>query len=662
MLYEEKLLFLRYNDDMNMDMDRTNVNIVADRFADIRVLRYEVPGFESLPLKKKMLLYCLSKAALWGRDIFWHQNGHESLIVRRVLECLYTFQSQIGKPEPKLEEYLKRVWFANGIYHHYSNDKFVAPFTKEEFESWIMKVPVDVFLAKVGKTPDEVISRLEDVLFNPMCQPKKVNLKEGDDLVKTSAVNFYNGVSQSEVEEFYSAEGKGQNPLNSQVRKSETGEIIERVWKLGGMYDSVIQKIVYWLDKAKEYAENEKQAEVISLLVQYYRSGVLKDFDQYNIKWVLQKEGDIDFINGFIEVYNDPLGLKATWESIVELVDAEASKQIELISKNAQWFEDHSPVDDQWRKKQVKGVSMNVINAVMLGGDCYPATPIGVNLPNADWIREQYGSKSISLSNITHSHHEAAKSGGVLEEFASSPEEISRQEKYGQIADDLHTQLHECLGHGSGQMADGVTLDNLKAYGSTIEESRADLYALYFMADEKMIEIGVIPSKEAAWAHYDAYMRGGLLVQMARIEEGKDIEEAHMRNRQMICKWVMQRAEENGVAEMVVRAGKHYVVIHDYEELRQLFGKLLREVQRIKSVGDYEAAKNMVEQYGVKLDKELHVEVRSRYAALNVAPFTGFVNPEISPVVENGDIVDVKISYDESYVEQMLRYSKEYAV
>ncbi|MCQ2230011.1 MAG: dipeptidyl peptidase 3 [Bacteroidales bacterium] len=637
-------------------MKTTENDAIIDRFADIRILRYKVPGFEELTLLKKKLLYCLSEAALWGRDIFWHQNGHESLLMRKVMECLYAYNQ-----DTRLEEFLKKIWFANGIYHHYSNDKFTPSFTQEEFKRWVGKVPVDVFLSKVGKTPDEIIARFEPVLFNPSFDAKKVNLKEGEDLVKTSAVNFYRKVTQDEVEHLYATTGT--NPLNSQVKKLEDGTIIERVWRLGGMYDSAIQKIVYWLDKAVEYAEDEKQAEVIRLLIKYYKSGDLKDFDEFNIKWVQQKDSYVDFINGFIEVYNDPLGLKATWESIVELVDADASKQIELISRNAQWFEDHSPIDPEWRKKEVTGVSMNVISAVMLGGDCYPATPIGVNLPNADWIREQYGSKSISLANITHAYAEAAKGGAVLKEFAATDEEVARQQKYGEIADELHTQLHECLGHGSGQMAEGVTLDNLKAYGSTIEEARADLFALYFMADDKMQEIGVAPCKDAAWAHYDAYLRGGLLVQMARIEEGKDIEEAHMRNRQLISKWVIERAEKMGTAKIVEREGKHYVVISDYEALRDLFGQLLREIQRIKSTGDYEAAKAIVEGYGVKTDKALHHEVRERYAALNVAPFSGFVNPKMELVKnESGVVVDVKISYDETYIEQMLRYSRDYAL
>ena len=638
----------------------TDMDITVDHFADIKILRYVVPGFEALPLRRKKFIYYLSEAALWGRDIFWHQNGEENLLLRRFLECVYQNQVAAGAVDERLGTYVKRVWFANGVHHHYSNDKFVPGFAEEELSAWAQGVPVDVFIAKVGMTFGEAREALWRLIFDASYKSKKVSLAHGADLVGSSSVNFYKGVSQADVEALY-AGGGGRNALNSQVVRTADGRVEERVWKIGGMYDAAIAKIVYWLRKAVDVAEDERQADVVRQLVKYYTTGDLDDFDEFSKKWVVQKGGAVDFINGFIEVYDDPLGLKGTWESIVEVVDAEASKRIELISANAQWFEDHSPVDERWRKKVVSGVSMNVVNAAMLGGDCYPSTPIGVNLPNADWIREEYGSKSISLSNITHAHHESGKSGGVLAEFAASAEEVERQMRWGQLSDDLHTQLHECLGHGSGQMGEGVTLDNLKAYGSTIEEARADLYALYFMADAKMREIGVCESEEVAWAHYDAYMRGGLLVQMARIEEGKDIEEAHMRNRQMICRWVLERGEKCGAVRMVERGGKHYVVISDYERMRVLFGELLREVQRIKSTGDYEAARDLVETYGVRTDAVLHREVRERYGALNVAPFTGFVNPVMRPVVEGGEIVDVEISYEEGYVAQMLRYSSEYA-
>ena len=633
---------------------------IVDKFADIRVLRYDVPGFEKLPLSQKKLLFYLSEAALWGRDIFWHQNGAEGLLLRKVLECIYQWQQKQDTLNDALSTFTKRVWFANGIHHHYSNDKFAPNFTESELLQWMLSVPTDIFLSAVGTTPHDALNQLRPLLFDATYKAKKVSLRTGEDLVATSAVNFYSGVTQNEVEQLYATTGR--NALNSQVSKLPDGTITENVWRLGGMYSSAIQKIIYWLNKAADVATDASQANVIRLLIKYYQTGKLADFDAFSIEWVKQKGSLVDFINGFIEVYNDPLGLKATWESIVELTNVEASAQIELISANAQWFEDHSPIAPEWRKKEVKGVSMNVISAVMLGGDCYPATPIGVNLPNADWIREQYGSKSISLANITHAYHAAGKGSGVLREFAFSPEEIERQEKYGAQADELHTQLHECLGHGSGQMADGVTLDNLKAYGSTIEEARADLFALYFMADDKMQEIGVLPSKEGAWAHYEAYMRGGLLVQMSRIEEGCDIEEAHMRNRQMICKWVIEKAEPIGAAAMIEKDGKHYVVINNYEALRTLFGNLLAEVQRIKSMGDYEAARNMVETYGVKIDKTLHHEVRKRYAALNVPPFSGFVNPKLEPIMNNGDITDIEISYTEMFDEQMLRYSHQYSV
>lgn len=632
------------------------MSIIVDRFADIRILRYEVPGFEALPLRRKKLLYYLSEAALCGRDILWHQNGENNILVRHVLETIYRDMSEKGCVDERLLLYLKRVWFANGLHHHYSNDKFEPGFTSEELLQWALQVPENVFVEMVGMTAEEAVSTLERDIFDMSYHAKKVCLDDGVDLVETSSVNFYEGVSQEDVERLYKTTGR--NALNSKVVKSVDGKIEEHIWRKDGMYGKAIKAICGWLEKAVEVADNTQQQEVLKSLLRYYETGDLGDFDEYNKLWVAEKSSPIDFINGFIEVYSDPLGLKGTWESIVEFVDFEASQRIRLISDNAQWFEDHSPVDDVYRKEQVNGVSMNVVNAVMLGGDCYPATPIGVNLPNADWIREEYGSKSISLSNITHAYHEAAKDGGVLKEFAYTQQEIERQELYGALSDDLHTQLHECLGHGSGKMRDGVTLDDLKAYGSTIEEARADLYALYFMADDKLQELGIVPNKDVAWTHYDAYLRGGLLVQMARIDEGKNIEESHMRNRQLVCKWVLERAQGTNIVE---REGKHYVEITDYEELRKLFGVLLREVQRIKSEGDLQAARDLVETYGVRLDVELHREVISRYKALNVAPFSGFVNPVFTPIISNNGVVDVKVDYTEMYIEQMLRYSHSYA-
>lgn len=631
---------------------------IVDRFADIRVLRYYVPNFETLSLQQKLLLYYLSEAALWGRDILWQQNCSDNLRVRRLFECLYKYHKSSGTLDSRLEEYTKRLWTANGIHHHYSNDKFTPKFTIEDLQKWAESVPADVFIAKVHQSVSDAIENVRYVVFDEKYKAKKVCLDNDTDLVTTSAVNFYSGVTQAEVEHFYASK-EAKNALNSTLEKLDK-DIVEVVWRLNGRYSAAIEKIIYWLRKAQSVSENPTQANIIGALVKYYETGDLTDFDEFNKLWVKEKS-TIDFINGFIEVYNDPLGLKASWESIVELVDIEASERIRLISENAQWFEDHSPIAPQHRKRDVCGVSMNVVSAVMLGGDCYPATPIGVNLPNADWIREQFGSKSISLNNITRAYDEEANGSGVLQEFAASPAEIERYMKFGSLSDELHTQLHECLGHGSGQMEAGYTLDDLKAYGSTIEEARADLFALYFMADDKMQEIGVAPSKEVAWTHYDAYLRSGLLVQMSRIDLGKNIEESHMRNRQLIAKWVLERAQPQGYAAMVERDGKHYVEIYNYEALRQLFGDLLHEVQRIKSTGDYAAARDLVEKYGVRLDVKLHTEVRARYEALGVAPFSVFVNPRLELVTNNGTVVDVKISYNENFDEQMLRYSREYA-
>ncbi len=632
---------------------------IIDRFADIRILRYDVPGFAALDLEQKKLLYYLSEAALWGRDILWHQNDEGNLLLRRVMECIYQRHRQLGALDERFEEYVKCLWFASGVHHHYSNDKFQPRFTRDELKAWAHAVPDDVFLAATGQTADSALEAIDSLLFDEAFHAKKVSLDSSADLVASSSVNFYKDVSQKDVEQLYATSGR--NALNSTVLRTSDGSVVEDVWKLFGRYGAAIEKIIYWLSKAAAVAQTPQQAKVINALIRYYETGELTDFDHFNIEWLAERESPIDFINGFIEVYSDPMGLKGTWESIVELIDNEASKRIGLISDNAQWFEDNSPVDAAFRKKNVRGVGMNVVCAVMLGGDCYPATPIGVNLPNADWIREKYGSKSISLSNITHAYHLAAQGNGVVAEFAESADEVARHERYGALPDDLHTQLHECLGHGSGSMLEGVTLDDLKSYGSTIEEARADLYALYFMADAKMQEIGVAPSKDVAWAHYDAYLRNGLFVQLARIKPGKNLEESHMRNRHLICAWTMEQAERQGVAEVVVRSGKHYVKIYDYEAMRLLFGKLLGEVQRIKSTGDYAAAKALVESYGVRIDAKLHAEVLSRYEALGVAPFSGFVNPVLVPKMENAEIVDVELCSTESYEAQMLRYSHQYA-
>lgn len=635
--------------------DKMQQNNIVDRFADIRILRYEIPCFEQLSLQRKKFLYYLSEAALCGRDILWAQNGESNLLIRKTMEVVYLDKQAKGEADERLTLYLKCIWFANGIHHHYSNDKFEPGFSKVDLQQWLKDVPKERFEAYTGMSVAEALRRIERDIFDMSYRTKKVCLDDGIDLVKSSSVNFYENVTQEEVEKLYSADGR--NALNSKVVKNANGEVEETVWKKGGMYSAAIERVCHWLEKALEVADNDQQRKVIEKLLKYYETGELTDFDEYNKLWVAEKSSPIDFINGFIEVYSDPLGLKGTWESIVELVDFEASERIKLISDNAQWFEDHSPIDEKFRKEQVTGVSMNVVNAVMLGGDCYPATPIGVNLPNADWIREEYGSKSISLSNITHAYHEAAKGSGVLKEFAASEREVALQEKYGALSDDLHTQLHECLGHGSGRMKPGVTLDDLKAYGSTIEEARADLFALYFMADEKMEELGIVPSKDVAWTHYDAYLRNGLLVQLARIAEGKNIEESHMRNRQLVCKWVLERAQGT---KLVERNGKHYVETTDYDELRRLFGELLREVQRIKSEGDLASARELVENYGVQTDPIIHKEVRQRYSSLNVAPFSGFVNPKMTTIADGGEITDIKVEYTESYVEQMLRYSEQY--
>lgn len=631
---------------------------MIDRFADIKILRYHVDGFEKLPLKRKLLLYYLSEAALWGRDIYWDQNCELGLKLRDLLEAIYVHQKGRGALDARLEEYTKRVWFANCPYHHYSNDKFEPAFTADELKAWADEAGVaDLFTEK-----------LEQLIFDKSFKPKKVSLDTSGDIVRDSAVNFYQGyITQKEVERLYQ---KPENhfPLNSLLFKGPNGVITELVYcrNCGGIYQDGLTHIYTNLVKAKDYACNETQAKAIGLLMEYYLFGRPYTFDEFNKVWVTDKESDVDFINGFIEVYNDPMGLKGSWESIVELVDADATRQIDLIAANAQWFEDHSPVSPEYRKEKVSGVSMKVIDAVMLGGDCYPSTPIGVNLPNADWIREQYGSKSISLANITHAHHEEAMQKdpsrpSVLQEFAFSEEEIERSRKYGRASDDLHTQLHECLGHGSGQMRPHVTLDDLGAYGSTIEEARADLYALYFMADPKMQELGIVENEQVAWAHYDSYLRSGLLVQLARIELGRNIEEAHMRNRAMISRWILERGLADGSVQWIERDGKHYVHICDYQRVRQLTADLLREVQRVKSEGDYEGAKALVENYGVKIDPVLHAEVRERYHALGIAPFSGFVNPVLTPVMKDGEIVDVTISYDEAYDDQMLRYSRDYS-
>ena len=639
---------------------------IVDRFDDIKVIRYEVPGFDELPLEEKELVYYLAEAAKCGRDIFFDQNCAVNLPVRRTLEVVYeNYAGDRTTPEwTALEKYLKKVWFANGIHHHYSNDKFVPEFTESYFLGVCESIPVERFGELNG-----MIGMVCNAIFNPEMYKTRLNQRAGDDLLWTSSGNYYRNVRQAEAEKFYAdmAAADAGNPepvsygLNSQLVKEEkTGRIYERVWKVGGMYSPAIEKIVYWLEKAQAVAK-EPQKSNIAALVSYYKTGDLKEFDRYNIGWVKDTVSNVDFINGFIEDYGDPLGRKAAWEGNVNFIDKEACHRTEVISENAQWFEDHSPVAEAYRKPVVKGVSAKVITVAMLGGDCYPSTPIGINLPNADWIRKEYGSKSVTIDNITYAYDMAAHGNGFNEEFVLRAEDRERMDKYGKLADDLHTDLHECLGHGSGQLAPGVKGGELKSYGSTLEETRADLFGLYYLGDPKMVELGLVPSFDVAKAGYAKYILNGMMTQLARVELGKNVEESHMRNRKLISEWCYERGKADNVIEMVKENGKTYVVVNDFEKLRGLFGEMLREVQRIKSEGDYEAGRELVERYAVVVDPELHKEVRDRYYALNIEPYGGFVNPEFELVEKDGKVVDVKISYPANYVEQMLGYSKNYS-
>ncbi len=638
---------------------------IVDRFDDIKVIRYEVPGFEQLPLEEKELIYYLSEAAKCGRDILFDQNCPVNLPVRRTLEVVYeNYQGDRTSAEwLALEKYLKKVWFANGIHHHYSNDKFVPEFTEGYLLDVIETIPEEKF-GSLNPLRGDVCR----AIFDPALYKTRLNQKAGDDLLLTSSSNYYHNVSQAEAEAFYAgvAAADAGNPepvsygLNSQLVKDDTGRIYERVWKLGGMYSPAIEKIVYWLEKAQAVAA-EPQKTNIEALISYYKTGDLKEFDRYNIGWVKDTVSNVDFVNGFIEDYGDPLGRKASWEANVNFMDTEACHRTEIISDNAQWFEDHSPVAEAYRKPVVKGVSAKVITVAMLGGDCYPATPIGINLPNADWIRKEYGSKSVTIDNITYAYDMAAHGNGFNEEFVLRAEDRERMDKYGKLADDLHTDLHECLGHGSGQLAPGVKGGELKSYGSTLEEARADLFGLYYLGDPKLVELGLIPSLDVAKAGYAKYILNGMMTQLARIEPGKNVEESHMRNRKLICEWCYERGKADNVIEMVTENDKTYAVVNDFDKLRELFGEMLREVQRIKSEGDYEAGHKLVEQYAVTVDPQLHKEVRDRYYALNIEPYGGFVNPEYELVEKDGKIVDVKISYPANYVEQMLGYAKDYS-
>jgi dipeptidyl-peptidase-3 len=647
---------------------KDNFQYVGERFADLQMLRYRLNGFEELTLQQKKYVYCLAKATLYGRDITFDQFGAYNLRIRRVLETIYTDRSIDHSTEEfrHLEIYLKRVWFSNGIYHHYGCLKFVPDFSPEYLRKCMHLVDARRLPLCEGQTVDGLFEELHDVIFDSEFLKKRVNKTDGDDLVKTSACHFYEGVSQQEAEDFYAAQKQqfSDDPeppsfgLNSTLVKKD-GLLSEEVWHAKGRYGKAIHEIVYWLNKALEVAENEQQKEVISTLVSYYGSGDLHRFNDYCKKWVSCLEGKVDFINGFIEVYGDPLGLKGSWEGLVEYVDEEATRRTQLISSNAQWFEDHSPVDPRFRKKQVKGVSAKVICAAMLGGDEYPSTAIGINLPNADWIRAEYGSKSITISNITDAYDKAAQGNGFREEFVIDQETLDMIARYADALDNLHTDLHECLGHGSGQLLPGVDPDALKAYGNTIEEARADLFGLYYIADKKMVDLGLVPDQNAYCAQYYTYMMNGLLTQLVRIEPGHQIEEAHMLNRALIAHWCMDHGD---AMRLVVRDGKTYLEINDYPNLRRLIAQLLAEIQRIKSEGDFEAARQLVEQYAVKVDPVIHEEVLRRYKQLNLAPYKGFLNPMLLPQYdEKGEMIDVTPYYGESYTQQMLRYSREYA-
>ena len=665
-------------------MAKCNVN-THERFADIQMLRYELKGFEDLSLNQKMYIYCLSKATLMGRDITFDQQGKYNLRIRKTLEAI--FQHYQGNRESEEFQafvvYLKRVWFASGIHHHYGCEKFVPGFSEEYFYHLVEGIADDKLPLKKGESKEDLLDELVPVIFDPTIQPKRVNQTDGEDLVLTSACNFYEDVTQEEVERFYAKMKDADDPtppsygLNSKLTK-RNGEMVELTWKEDGLYGAAIKEIVAWLLRAQKFAENEGQKHIIDLLVKYYRTGDLADFDRYSIAWVQQHEGLVDFINGFIEVYGDPLGLKGTWEGIVEYKDLEATKRTQTISQNAQWFEDHSPVDPRFRKPKVKGVTANVICAAMLGGEEYPASAIGINLPNANWIRQEHGSKSVTIGNLTDAYNKAAQGNGFRDEFVIDQPTIDLINQYGDITDDLHTDLHECLGHGSGQLLPGTDADALKAYGNTIEEARADLFGLYYVADHKLVELGLTPNDEAYKAQYYGYLMNGLLTQTIRIKEGDKIEEAHMRNRALIAWWTLEHAE--GAVELVTEEVSYasaedalkdaegnivttrtYVKVNDYGKLRHLFGELLAEIQRIKSEGDYEAARQLVEKYAVNIDPDLHREILARYKKLNLAPYKGFINPKMDLVFdEQHDVKDVVVSYEEGYAEQMLRYSEEY--
>ncbi|WP_461639052.1 dipeptidyl-peptidase 3 family protein [Labilibaculum euxinus] len=640
----------------------------TEQFADIKILRYQVPGFEELSLSQKELICYLAEAARCGRDILFDQNNKNNLSIRRTLEAIArSYDGDRESDEFKsFLVYAKRVWFSNGIHHHYSMDKFMPEFSEEYFGELLSNTNYELLPLLEGEDIVGLLTRLVPVLFDEDVDAKRVVLNPELDLIKDSANNYYEGVCEKEAEDFYAKMEKGdpEKPisagLNSKLVK-ENGELIEKTWKVGGMYSKAIEKIVFWLEKAIPVADSELQRESLVKLVEFYKTGDLEAFDEYSILWVKDLDAHVDVVNGFIEVYGDALAIKASWESIVNYKDIEATKRAVIISDNAQWFEDHSPVDKRFKKEKVKGVSAKVITVAMLGGDCHPATPIGVNLPNAEWIRKEHGSKSVTIDNITHAYHQSSLKSGMIDEFAYSKEEVARAKEHGYLGGNLHTDLHECLGHGSGQLLPGVGMDALKNYHSTLEEARADLFALYYMMDPKMVELGLMPGLEVAKAEYDGYIRNGLITQLTRIDLGKEIEESHMRNRQLIAKWVFEKGESDKVIVKVQEEGKTYYVVNDYLKLRTLFGDLLKEVQRIKSEGDFEAGKRLVEDYAVKVDVELHKEVKERFEKLNLAAYAGFINPDYHPVYEEGKIVDVRISYPMDFMEQMLEYGERYS-
>ena len=638
----------------------------VEKFADLKILRYPVPGFDELKPEQKELVYYLSQAAIEGRDIMFDQNYRHNLAIRRTLEAIYeNYTGDRNTDDFKaLEVYLKRVWFSNGIHHHYSTDKFLPGFDSAYFLSLVNEIDE----AELPVSSKDIEETLVPVIFNPAIDAKRVNQASGADIVATSANHYWGeNVTQSEAEAFYEKmkDPDDETPisygLNNRLEK-ENGKLVEKVWKVGGVYSRALEEIVYWLEKAANVAENDKQKRVIEYLISYYKSGDLETFDKYNVAWLADQYSRIDFINGFIETYGDPLGLKASWESVVNFKNIEATRRTEIISDNAQWFEDNSPVDPRFKKEEVKGVTAKVITAAMLGGDCYPATPIGINLPNADWIRKEHGSKSVTIENITYAYDQASKGNGFLEEFAYSQQEIDRARKYGFQADNLHTDLHECLGHGSGQLLEGVAGDELKAYGAPIEETRADLFALYYMGDKKMVELGLLPDMEAHKAEYDSYIRNGLMTQLTRVKLGNNIEQAHMRNRQLIARWIYEHGKDENVIEKIAKDGKTFYVINDYKKLRDLLGQFLAEIQRVKSEGDYEKAKNLIETYAVNVDRDLHAEVLNRYEKLDLAPYSGFVNPVYKVEKDdNGRIINITLDYTEGYAEQMMRYSNEHS-